>query len=157
MNEPTTTVIGNLTADPEIRYTPSGVPVASINIASTPRSYDKATGQFKDGETLFMRATVWQQYAENVAESLKKGDRVIATGRLTQSVWTSKEGVKQSRIEMQADEIGPSLRFAQAKPERNKNSGERTTAPLVDRTGQQGEDPWATQAGASWSQDEAPF
>lgn len=157
MNEPTTTIIGNLTADPEIRYTPSGVPVASVNIASTPSFYEKATGQWKDGETLFIRATVWKQYAENVAESLKKGDRVIATGRLINSVWTSKEGVKQSRVEMQADEIGPSLRFAQAKPERINNSGGRTTAPLVDRTGQQEADPWATQAGDSWSQDEAPF
>lgn len=156
MNEPTTTIIGNLTGDPEIRYTPNGAAVASVNIASTPRSYDKSTGQWKDGETLFMRATVWHQYAENVAESLHKGDRVIATGRLTHSVWTSKEGVKQSRIEMQADEIGPALRFARATPQR-VDPQQRTTAPLVDRTGQQETDPWATQAAPTWGQSEAPF
>lgn len=108
------TIIGNLTADPELRYTQSGLAVANFTIASTPRNFDRATNDFKDGETLFLRASVWREFAEHVAGSLTKGTRVIATGRLKLSSYDTKEGEKRTSIELEVDEIGPSLRYVTA-------------------------------------------
>ena len=108
------TIIGNLTADPEIRYTPSGAAVTSFTIASTPRTFDRNAGEWKDGETLFMRCSIWREAAENVSESLTKGMRVIAQGRLVQRSFTTREGDQRTVVEMQVDEIGPSLRYARA-------------------------------------------
>ena len=108
------TIIGNLTADPEVRFTPSGAGVASFTVASTPRVFDRQTGEYKDGETLFMRCSIWREAAENVAESLKKGLRVIVQGRLVQRSFTTREGENRTVVEMQVDEIGPSLRYAKA-------------------------------------------
>ena len=108
------TIIGNLTADPEVRFTPSGAGVASFTVASTPRVFDRQTGEYKDGETLFMRCSIWREAAENVAESLKKGMRVIVQGRLVQRSFTTREGENRTVVEMQVDEIGPSLRYAKA-------------------------------------------
>jgi single-strand DNA-binding protein len=119
--EPTITIIGNLTADPELRYIPSGTAVANFTIASTPRQFDRNTGQWRDGDALFLRCTAWQQLAEHAAESLSKGTRVIAHGRLRQRSFTTDEGDKRTVLELEVDEIGPSLRFASAnvtKPER---------------------------------------
>lgn len=107
------TIVGNITADPELRFTPSGAAVANFTVASTPRSYDKATGEWKDGETLFLRCSLWRQAAENVAESLTKGTRVIVTGRLRQRSY-DKDGEKRTVIELEVDEIGPSLRYVTA-------------------------------------------
>lgn len=112
-NETTITVIGNLTSDPELKFTPSGAAVANFTIASTPRTFDKATNGWKDGETLFLRCSLWREAAENVAESLTKGTSVIAVGRLTQRSY-DKDGEKRTVVELQVDEIGPSLRFATA-------------------------------------------
>ena len=108
------TIIGNLTADPEVRFTPSGAGVASFTVASTPRVFDRQAGEYKDGETLFMRCSIWREAAENVAESLKKGMRVIVQGRLVQRSFTTREGENRTVVEMQVDEIGPSLRYAKA-------------------------------------------
>lgn len=108
------TVIGNLTGDPELRFTPAGAAVANFTIASTPRNFDKATGEWKEGETLFMRASVWREAAENVAETLKKGMRVIAQGRLKSRSYETKEGERRTSMELEIEEIGPSLRFASA-------------------------------------------
>ena len=108
------TIVGNLTADPEVRFTPSGAGVASFTVASTPRVFDRQTGEYKDGETLFMRCSIWREAAENVAESLKKGMRVIVQGRLVQRSFTTREGENRTVVEMQVDEIGPSLRYAKA-------------------------------------------
>ncbi|ONI82190.1 single-stranded DNA-binding protein [Saccharothrix sp. ALI-22-I] len=113
--ETTITVVGNLTADPELRFTQSGAAVASFTVASTPRTFDKASGEWKDGEALFLRCNVWRQVAENVAESLTRGSRVLVTGRLRQRSFETKEGEKRTVIELEVDEIGPSLRYATAK------------------------------------------
>lgn len=110
--ETTITVIGNLTNDPELRFTPSGSAVANFTIASTPRTFDRQSNEWKDGETLFLRAAVWREAAENVAESLTKGMRVIVTGRLKSRSYETKEGEKRTVIELEVDEIGPSLRYA---------------------------------------------
>jgi single-strand DNA-binding protein len=109
------TVVGNLTADPELRFTPSGAAVANFTVASTPRMFDRQTNEWKDGEALFMRCNVWRQAAENVAESLTRGARVIVTGRLKQRSFETREGEKRTVIELEVDEIGPSLRYATAK------------------------------------------
>lgn len=125
-NEVQLTLIGNLTADPEIRYTPAGHAVCSFTVVSTPRHWDKATGAWKDGEALFMRCQIWRQAAENVVESLTKGARVIVVGRLGQRSFTTKDGERRTVIEMQADEIGPSLKFATAtvnRPNRQSAAG----------------------------------
>ncbi|MEU4801552.1 single-stranded DNA-binding protein [Actinosynnema sp. NPDC023587] len=113
--ETTITVVGNLTADPELRFTQSGAAVAGFTVASTPRTFDKASGEWKDGEALFLRCNVWRQVAENVAESLTRGSRVVVTGRLRQRSFETKEGEKRTVIELEVDEIGPSLRYATAK------------------------------------------
>src|ERR687888_865317 len=109
------TVVGNLTADPELRFTPSGAAVASFTIASTPRTFDRNTNEWKDGEALFLRCSIWRQAAENVAESLQRGMRVVAQGRVQQRSFETREGEKRTVVEMQVDEIGPSLRYATAK------------------------------------------
>jgi len=109
------TVVGNLTADPELRFTPSGAAVANFTVASTPRMFDRQTNEWKDGEALFMRCNVWRQAAENVAESLTRGARVVVTGRLKQRSFETKEGEKRTVVELEVDEIGPSLRYATAK------------------------------------------
>ncbi|RKT51766.1 single-stranded DNA-binding protein [Saccharothrix australiensis] len=113
--ETTITVVGNLTADPELRFTQSGAAVASFTVASTPRTFDRQSGEWKDGEALFLRCNVWRQVAENVAESLTRGSRVIVSGRLRQRSFETKEGEKRTVIELEVDEIGPSLRYATAK------------------------------------------
>ncbi|MBE1877932.1 single-stranded DNA-binding protein [Myceligenerans pegani] len=117
------TVVGNLTGDPELRFTPSGAAVANFTIASTPRIFDRQSNEWKDGETLFMRCSLWREAAENVAESLTKGVRVIAQGRLVQRSYETREGEKRTVVELQVDEIGPSLRRATAKVTRAQRSG----------------------------------
>ena len=117
------TIVGNLTADPEMRFTPSGAAVASFTVASTPRTFDRQAGEWKDGETLFMRCSIWRDAAENVAESLTKGTRVIVQGRLVQRSFTTREGENRTVVEMQVDEIGPSLRYAKAQVTRQPRGG----------------------------------
>jgi single-strand DNA-binding protein len=121
--ETTITVVGNLTNDPELRFTPSGSAVANFTVASTPRTFDRQSNEWKDGETLFLRASVWREAAENVAETLTKGTRVIVQGRLKSRSYETKEGEKRTVIELEVDEIGPSLRYASAKVTRTQRSG----------------------------------
>ena len=109
------TVIGNLTADPELRFTPSGAAVANFTVASTPRTFDRQSQEWKDGEALFLRCNVWRQPAENVAESLTRGMRVMVSGRLRQRSFETREGEKRTVVELEVDEVGPSLRYATAK------------------------------------------
>jgi len=117
------TVVGNLTADPELRFTPSGAAVANFTVASTPRIYDRQSGDWKDGEALFLRCNIWREAAENVAESLTRGSRVIVTGRLKQRSFETREGEKRTVVEVEVDEIGPSLRYATAKVNKASRSG----------------------------------
>jgi single-strand DNA-binding protein len=139
--ETTLTVVGNLTADPELRFTPSGSAVANFTIASTPRIFKD--GEYKDGDTLFMRVAVWKEQAENVAESLTKGNRVVVTGRLKQRSYETKEGEKRTIMEMEADEVAPSLRYASAKVERKQKSEGWTKQPARN------DDPWGGSTGDS--------
>ena len=117
------TVVGNLTGDPELRFTPSGAAVANFTIASTPRNFDRQTNEWKDGEALFLRCNVWREAAENVAESLTRGARVIVSGRLKQRSFETREGEKRTVFEVEVDEIGPSLRYATAKVNKASRSG----------------------------------
>ena len=117
------TVIGNLTADPELRWTQSGAAVADFTIASTPRTFDRNAGEWRDGDTLFMRCSVWRENAENVAESLRKGMRVIVQGRLTQRSYDTQQGERRTVVELQVDEVGPSLRYATARVTRTPSGG----------------------------------
>lgn len=117
------TVVGNLTADPELRFTPSGAAVANFTVASTPRTFDRQSNEWKDGEALFMRCNIWRDAAENVAESLTKGSRVIVSGRLKQRSFETREGEKRTVVELEVDEIGPSLRYATAKVNRASRGG----------------------------------
>ena len=149
-NDTQITVIGNLTADPELRRTQSGHAVASFTIASTPRTFDKQANEWRDGEALFLRSTIWRDAAENVAESLEKGSRVIAQGRLVQRSFTDREGNNRTSIELDVDEIGPSLRYATAKPSKvdRRQQGTRPSPQGEGFGGQQGypapaADPWA--------------
>ena len=144
--ETTLTIIGNLVEDPELRFTPSGSAVANFKIASTPRTFDRNSNEWKDGESLFLRAAVWKEAAENVAESLTKGMRVIAQGRLKSRSYETKEGEKRTVIEFEVDEIGPSLKYANAKVNRTQRSGNNggfgggnTTPPAASNAGG-----WAT-------------
>ncbi|TIH27050.1 single-stranded DNA-binding protein [Subtercola vilae] len=122
--ETVVTVVGNLTSDPELRFTQNGLAVANFTIASTPRTFDRASNEWKDGDALFLRASVWRDFAEHVAGSLTKGTRVVATGRLTQRSYDDKKtGEKRSSIELEIDEIGPSLRYATAQVTRADSSG----------------------------------
>ena len=150
--ETTITVIGNLTADPELRFTPSGAPVANFTVASTPRSFDKNRNEWVDGDTLFLRCSVWREAAENVAESLTKGTRVIVVGNLVQRSYETREGEKRTVYELQVQEVAPSLRYATAKVTRTQRQGAGQ-----QRGGQAQEDPWANPGGASTYSDEPPF
>jgi single-strand DNA-binding protein len=119
----TLTLIGNLTSDPELRFTPSGAAVANFTVASTPRAFDRQSNEWKDGETLFLRCSVWRDAAENVAESLQRGSRVIVTGRLKSRSYDTKEGEKRTVMELEVDELGPSLRYATAKVNKTSRGG----------------------------------
>jgi single-strand DNA-binding protein len=145
------TVVGNLTGDPELRYTQNGLAVANFTIASTPRTFDRASNDWKDGEALFLRASVWREFAEHVAGSLTKGSRVVATGRLRQRSYETKEGEKRTSIELEVDEIGPSLRYATAQVTRASSSGGAGGGGggrgQVASSG--GDEPWAASAPAT--------
>src|SRR3954468_17915778 len=117
------TVIGNLTNDPELRFTPSGAAVANFTVASTPRTFDRQSNEWKDGETLFMRCSVWREAAENVAESLTRGTRVLVSGRLRSRTYDTKEGEKRTVVELEVDEVGPSLRYATTKVSKTSRGG----------------------------------
>ena len=152
--ETTLTIIGNLTNDPELRFTPNGSAVANFTIASTPRTFDRQSNEWKDGETLFLRASVWREASENVAESLTKGMRVIVSGRLKSRSYDTKEGEKRTVIELEVDEIGPSLRYANAKVNRTQRSGGKgggfSTVPTsTDNFGAAQSDPWGPAPVAS--------
>ncbi len=172
------TVVGNLTADPELRFTPSGAAVANFTVASTPRTFDKNSNEWKDGEALFLRCSVWRQAAENVAESLSRGSAVIVQGRLKQRSYETKEGEKRTVYELDVEEVGPSLKFATAKVTKASRSGgggggfgggggqshgggaASGSAPSGGSTSS--DDPWATApaggaaSSGGWS-DEPPF
>jgi len=157
------TVVGNLTADPELRFTASGAAVANFTVASTPRQFDRASGEWKDGEALFLRCNIWRQAAENVAESLTRGSRVIVTGRLKQRSFETKEGEKRTVIELEVDEIGPSLRYATAKVNRaqrsDSGSGGYGSGGSGGGRSNQGpsDDPWSSAQPAGASYEEPPF
>ena len=164
------TVVGNLTADPELRFTPSGAAVASFTVASTPRTFDRQTNEWKDGEALFLRCSIWRQAAENVAESLTRGSRVIVSGRLKQRSFETREGEKRTVIELDVDEVGPSLRYATAKVNRtargsSSGGGFGSGGSSGGGGGSQSDDPWSSApsappagggGGADYS-DEPPF
>jgi single-strand DNA-binding protein len=150
------TLVGNLVDDPELRFTPSGAAVASFRLASTPRTYDRQSGDWKDGESLFLTCSVWRQAAENVAESLQKGMRVIVQGRLKQRSYETREGEKRTVFEVDVDEVGPSLRSATAKVARTQRSGGGGGGGFGQGGGGNGgqapaADPWATAAPAGGS------
>jgi single-strand DNA-binding protein len=154
------TVVGNLVADPELRFTPAGQPVATFRVASTPRWRDQASGEWKDGESLFLTCNVWRQAAENVAESLQRGMRVIVSGRLKQRNFETKEGEKRTVFEVEVDDVGPSLRNASAKVNRANRSGGQGGSGYGGGQGSSGTsrpeaDPWASDP-AAYS-DEPPF
>lgn len=168
----TITVVGNLTADPELRFTPSGAAVANFTVASTPRIYDRQSGEWKDGEALFLRCNIWREAAENVAESLTRGARVILSGRLKQRSFETREGEKRTVVEVEVDEIGPSLRYATAKVNKASRSGGggggfgSSGGGGGDRGGSRGgssepkDDPWGSAPASgsfSGSDDEPPF
>jgi single-strand DNA-binding protein len=159
--EPILTIVGNLTNDPELRFTPSGQAVASFTVASSARFLDKTTNEWKDGDALYMRCSVWRQYAENVAESLTRGTRVVVTGRLKQRSFETKEGEKRTVIEMDVEDVGPALRYATAKVTRVQRSG--GGAGFSGDAAPAGDDPWnsSAPAGGSWggaaADDEPPF
>lgn len=145
------TVVGNLTADPELRYTGTGLAVANFTIASTPRTFDRASNEWKDGEALFLRASCWREFAEHVAGSLTKGMRVVAQGRLKQRSYDDNNGVKRTVFELEVDEIGPSLRYATAQVTRSSGGGAgggggRSQAAVAD-------EPWAASPPAGGSGD----
>jgi single-strand DNA-binding protein len=163
------TVIGNLTADPELRFTPSGAAVANFTVASKPRIFDRQTNEWKDGEALFLRCNIWREAAENVAESLTRGSRVIASGRLKQRSFETREGEKRTVEELEVDEIGPSLRYATAKVNKASRSGGGSggfgsgggsRAPASAGAASTTDDPWGSApASGSFggSDDEPPF
>ena len=169
------TVVGNLTADPELRFTPSGAAVANFTVASTPRTFDKNSNEWKDGEALFLRCSVWRQAAENVAESLHRGTAVIVQGRLKQRSYETKEGEKRTVYELDVDEVGPSLKFATAKVTKasrggggggygggGSSFGGGGGGGGSSSAGSSNDDPWATApaggggSSGGWS-DEPPF
>lgn len=177
MNEPTTTMIGNLVDDPTLRYTPNGAAVCNFKVAQTPRTFDKQSNEWKDGESLFMPCSIWREAAENVSESFKRGDRVIVTGRLKSRSYETKEGDKRTIIELEAEEVGASVKYATATIKRAEKSRGYTghqrddgswtpnresafnTATGRGGFGQPGgDDPWATQAsGQAYGSQESPF
>lgn len=164
--ETTITVVGNLTNDPELRFTPSGAAVASFTVASTPRFLDKASGEWKDGDALFLRCSVWRQVAENVAESLTRGARVVVQGRLKQRSFETKEGEKRTVVELDVDEVGPSLRYATAKVNKVSRGGGAAGSSAGSSAGSfagggtaggaSADDPWAA-TGSAATTDEPPF
>jgi single-strand DNA-binding protein len=162
------TVIGNLTADPELRFTPAGAAVANFTVASTLRTFDRQTNEWKDGDALFMRCNIWREAAENVAESLTRGSRVIVSGRLRQRSYETREGEKRTVVELEVDEIGPSLRYATAKVNKANrggggggggfNSGSGSSggsgggrSNSSSNSGSGGDDPWGSAPAASGS------
>ncbi|MBY6413421.1 single-stranded DNA-binding protein [Rhodococcus sp. BP-252] len=171
------TVIGNLTADPELRFTPAGAAVANFTVASTPRTFDRQTNEWKDGDALFMRCNIWREAAENVAESLTRGSRVIVSGRLRQRSYETREGEKRTVVELEVDEIGPSLRYATAKVNKANrgggggggfggssggSGGGRSNSNSGSNSG--GDDPWGSApqvsgsfGGSRGGDDEPPF
>ncbi|MGH9305221.1 MAG: single-stranded DNA-binding protein [Acidimicrobiales bacterium] len=168
------TVVGNLVADPELRFTSTGQPVASFRIASTPRWRDQQSGEWKDGDSLFLSCNVWRQAAENVAESLQRGMRVIVTGRLKQRNYETREGEKRTVYEVEADDVGPSLRNASAKVNRASrgggeggfgggnrggggHSGPSSSPSSSGDGGSQNADPWASSDAGGGYSDEPPF
>jgi single-strand DNA-binding protein len=169
--ETTITVVGNLTDDPDLRFTPSGAAVANFTVASTPRFFDKQTNEWKDGDALFLRCSIWRQAAENVAESLTRGMRVVVQGRLQQRSYETREGEKRTVVEMQVDEVGPSLRYATAKVNRTQRgssgggfggSGGAGGSEGGSSSGgggggfSQENDPWSS-AGPAGSSEDPPF
>jgi len=148
----TLTIIGNLTADPELRFTPAGAAVANFTVASTPRTFDRNKNEWIDGDPLFMRCNMWREAAENVAESLTRGSRVIASGRLKQRSYETREGEKRTVVELEVDEIGPSLKYATAKV--NKANRGNNGGGMKHKT-ESGEDPWGATPPAAT--DEPPF
>jgi single-strand DNA-binding protein len=163
------TLVGNLTADPELRFTPSGAPVANFTVASTPRTFDRQTGEWKDGDAMFLSCAVWRQAAENVAESLQKGMRVIVQGRLKSRSYETREGERRTVFEVDVDEIGPALRYATAKVTRTSGGGgggysgggsaggggyggNQGNQGGGGRQGGYGNDPWATGGGSGGNQ-----
>jgi single-strand DNA-binding protein len=163
------TIVGNLTNDPELRFTPSGAAVASFTVASSTRVLDKQTNEWKDGDTTFLRCNVWRQYAENVAESLQRGMRVIVNGRLKQRSYETKEGEKRTVYEVEVDDVGPALRYATAKVTKVSRGGPGAGGGFGGGDTTSADDPWSTPAagsaaGGSWgggggssSFDEPPF
>ncbi|MCI2959532.1 single-stranded DNA-binding protein [Agromyces atrinae] len=139
------TVVGNLTADPELRYTPNGLAVVNFTIASTPRTFDRQSNEWKDGDALFLRASCWREFAEHVAGSLTKGARVIASGRLKQRSYETKEGEKRTAIELEVEDIGPSLRYATAAVTRAQSTGagQRPAAGGYSQPTSAADEPWA--------------
>ena len=156
MNDTTITLVGNLTADPDLRWTPAGAAITTFTVASTPRVYDRQEGQWKDGEALFLRCTVWREAAEHVAETLSRGSRVIVTGRLKQRSFETRDGDKRSVIEVDVDEVGPSLRYLSAtlnKPAKTAGNGRAANGAASDGAGS--DDSWASVEPPAF--EEAPF
>ena len=151
------TVVGNLTADPELRFTPSGAAVASFTIASTPRQFDRNTNEWKDGEALFLRCSIWRQAAENCAESLTRGMRVIASGRLKQRSFETREGEKRTVIELDVEEVGPSLKYASAKVNKTQRGSSGGGGGGFGSGGGGNDDPWGSAAPASGGSDSGGF
>jgi single-strand DNA-binding protein len=156
------TVVGNLTADPELRFTPNGDAVANFTIASTPRQFDKQTNEWKDGDALFLRCSVWREVAENVAESLTRGSRVVAQGRLKQRSYETKEGEKRTVVELDVDEVGPSLKYATVRVNKVAKGSRGGGAASGGGQAGGGADPWGTSGGGGgWGggapSDEPPY
>ncbi len=162
------TIIGNLVNDPELRYTPTGQAVATFRVASTPRFMDRTTNEWKDGDSLFLSCNVWRQAAENVAESLQRGMRVIVSGRLKQRSYETKEGEKRTVYEVEVDEVGPSLRNASAKVSRSsrasagggfggQSAGQGGQGGYGGGAGRANDDPWAADPADNGFSDEPPF
>lgn len=149
-NEPTATIIGNLTADPEVRFARDGKAVANFTIANSPRSYDRNSNQWVEGDPLFVRASVWGDYAQHVADSLSRGMRVIAYGRLKSQAWTDKQGNKRSDLRLDVEDIGPCLRFATAQVARAGQGGSNFAQPQQQDSAP---DPWSQPA----TEEKAPF
>jgi len=147
------TVVGNLVDDPELRFTPSGAAVANFRIASTPRTFDRQANEWKDGDALFLSCSVWRQAAENVAESLTKGMRVVVQGRLRQRSYEDREGQRRTVVELEVDEVGPSLRYATAKVTRASRGGGGYGG---GNAGGSGNDPWSTPAQGGGQSGSAP-
>ena len=144
--ETTITLVGNLTADPELRFTPSGAAVANFTVASTPRTFDRQTNEWRDGDAMFLNCAVWRQAAENVAESLQRGMRVIVQGRLRSRSYETRDGERRTVFEIDVDEIGPALRYATARVTRNASGSSQGGSGSRPSAGSSGDDPWASGA-----------